>query len=220
MISYEPALTEQVYVSNHFRWRNNFNNTFAEQTALHLKGRLGRQFLKLEVAYNRIANYVFFNELAQPEQYRPSLHLYTATLHHQLQAGHIHLDNIIAWSNNDKAPVIPVPALLLNSKVYYEGSLFKNALFGQLGLDTYFTTAYHAYGYMPVTQQFHFQKAYQASAYPVVDVFLAADIKAVNLFVKVHHLNQGLGGPGYFVTPIYPGMQRSIMVGLKWMFFD
>jgi hypothetical protein len=220
MISYEPALTEQVYVSNHFRWRNNFNKSLADQTALHFQGSLGRQSFKLDLAYNRITNYVYFDEQAQPAQYSPSMHLYTATLHHHLKARSIHFDNIIAWSNNDKAPVIPVPALLLNSKVYYEGSIFRNALYGQFGIDTYFTTAYNAFGYMPVTQQFHLQNTFPAYAYPVVDLFLAADIKAVNLFIKVHHLNQGLGAPGYIVTPIYPGMQRSIMLGLKWMFFD
>jgi hypothetical protein len=220
MISYQPALIEKVYVSNHFRWNNNFSRSLGDQTALHVNGRFGRQSLKMELAYNRITNYVFFNQEAVPEQYSPTMRLFAATLHHHTNVRNLHLDNIIAYTNSEAAPVIQVPTLLLNSKIYYQGALFRNALFGQIGIDTYFNTAYHPYRYMPVTQQFYFQNEFRTAPYPVVDLFLTADIKAVNLFLKVHHVNQNLMGPGYIITPLYPGMQRSIMFGLKWVFFD
>ena len=221
MISYEPALVEQVYLSNHFRWRNSFTKSLADRTGLHLFARFSRQWVKLDVTLDRITNYVFFNEQAKPEQYSPTMRIYSASLHHHIRARNLHFDNILTYTNTDQAPKIQVPSLLLNSKLYYEGPIYKNALFGQLGIDTYFTTRYYPYAYMPVTQQFFLQNSFPALPYPVVDVFLAADIKSVNLFVKVHHVNQGLmGARSYTVTPFYPALQRSIQFGVKWLFFD
>ena len=73
---------------------------------------------------------------------------------------------------------------------------------------------------MPVTQQFFVQNDFLVQGYPVVDLFLNADIKTVNVFLKMSHANYELTEPVYFVTPYYPGMRRSFVFGLIWRFFD
>ena len=220
MISYEPSLTQQAYVSNHYWWRNSFNKSLADQTAVHLNRKFAGQDLKLDVAYNRITNYIYFNQSAEPEQLNRTMQLFSATLHHHYVWRNFHFDHILAYTNTRDAPVIRVPTWLVNSKIYYEGSIFREALFGQIGVDTYLTSPYFANRYAPVTQQFYLQNDYQTSFYPVVDLFLTADIKAVNLFVKLQHANEQLLAPGYIVTPLYPGMRRSFVFGVKWIFFD
>jgi hypothetical protein len=66
----------------------------------------------------------------------------------------------------------------------------------------------------------HLQNDFWIGSYPVVDIFLTADIKTLNVFLKMSHINEGLTDPGYFVTPFYPGMRTSFIFGIKWMFFD
>ena len=73
---------------------------------------------------------------------------------------------------------------------------------------------------MPVTQQFHLQNSFTTKTYPVFDLFVNADIKTMNVFVKMAHANYDLWEPGYYETPGYPGLRRSFTFGLKWMFFD
>ncbi|MDB5263868.1 MAG: hypothetical protein JWQ14_3151, partial [Adhaeribacter sp.] len=116
---------------------------------------------------------------------------------------------------------------LVNSRIYYQGALFKNALYGQVGIETYVTDDYYADAYMPVTQQFYLQNSFKTPnynfterLYPVVDLFLTVDIKNFNAFLKMSHVNQGFPQEGYFPTPYYPGMGRSFVFGIKWMFFD
>jgi hypothetical protein len=113
-----------------------------------------------------------------------------------------------------------LPKWLVDSKVYYEGYLFKKALFGQIGVETFVMDDFKADAYNPVLQQFYLQNNFTIPSYPVVDFFITTDIKNFNLFLKMAHVNQGFPKEGYFSTPYYTGMQRSFIFGLKWMFFD
>jgi hypothetical protein len=110
--------------------------------------------------------------------------------------------------------------------LYYQGFIFKRALFGQIGVETTYRTGYSADAYSPSLQQFYLADEIndplypKVASYPVVDLFLAADVKSLNIFLKLAHANEGLSGNGYFTTPYYPGMRRNFIFGIKWMFFD
>lgn len=220
-VSQSPSLFENRYLSNHFQWENDFVNMAVDQARFSFAGKLGnRQFLKLSTSYSIINNYIFLNREAIPQQLGGNQYLYEARLAHHIRFGGIHLENFVAYTNTDKADFIRIPEWLVNSKVYYQGIIFKGALFGQVGVEMYLPTGYLADAYMPVTQQFYLQNEFMLKTYPVLDVFLNADIKTLNIFVKMSHVNFQLQEPGYFVTPYYPGMRRSFTFGVKWMFFD
>lgn len=220
-ISRSPSLFEQNYLSNHFIWNNEFENTATDNARFSFAGRLGnRQYLKLSASYSIINNYVFLNERAVPQQLSGNQYLYDARLAHDIRFGGFHLENFVAYTNTEQAAYIRIPEWLVNSKIYYQGHIFKKALYGQIGVEMYLPTEYLADAYMPVTQQFYLQNDFPVTTYPVFDVFLNADIKTVNVFLKMSHANFGLQEPGYFVTPYYPGLRRSFTFGLKWMFFD
>ncbi len=217
-----PSFTEQRMMSNHFNWDNsNFQSSVTDYIQASYVGKLGgRQYLKLKGYYTNIKRYIFFNEQALPQQLTGNQRLLGAQLEHRIRFGAIHFDNTIAYTNTDEAEYMRIPEWLVNSKLYFQGSLFKEALFGQLGLELTMPTAYRADAYMPVTQQFHLQNGFMQPTYPVVDVFLNADIKTLNLFLKMAHVNDGLITPAYWATPRYPSMRRSFIFGIKWMFFD
>jgi hypothetical protein len=219
-LSYSPSLLQQQYRSNHFRWDNNFENIVADKTAAGLQGKFWNNTLRGEVARVNLQHYVFINQQSQPEQLGEQLSFYTAYLHHHLKLRNLHFDHELSYNQLDNADQIRLPQWLVNSKVYYEGHLFKKALFGQVGFEAFAMDDFKADAYNPVLQQFYLQNSFTVPTYPVVDFFITADIKNFNVFLKMAHLNQGFPHNGYFTSPYYSGMQRSFIFGLKWMFFD
>nr|WP_230680089.1 putative porin [Pontibacter sp. 172403-2] len=216
-----PSVTEQFLLSNHFRWDNDFNSSVTDRAEVLYSGKLGeRQYVKLQANYTNIKRYIFYNEAAVPQQLSANQRLWGAELSHHIRFGSFHFENFVAYTNTDEADRVRVPEWLLDSKLYFQGALFKNALYGQFGVQAYMPGGYYADAYMPVTQQFFVQDAIKLDTYPVLDVFITADIKTVNVFLKMSHVNEGLWQPGYFTTPYYPGMRRSFIFGIKWMFFD
>ncbi|WP_164891147.1 putative porin [Botryobacter ruber] len=216
-----PSLLEQRLLSNHFDWQHNFNTSVTDRLQVNYTGKLGgRQYLKFMAHYTNIKRHIFFNEQAVPEQLAGSQRFYGGQLEHRIRFGAFHLDNFVAYTNTDQAETIRIPEWFGNSKAYLQGNLFKKALYAQLGVELHVNTPYFADDYMPVTQQFYLQNSYEVQSYPVIDVFVNADIKTVNLFLKLANATDELLYPAYFVTPGYPGMRRSFVFGLKWMFFD
>jgi hypothetical protein len=47
-----------------------------------------------------------------------------------------------------------------------------------------------------------------------------AQIKPVQFFLKVEHINQGLMGSGYNLIPTYFQPDRAFRFGLNWEFLD
>nr|WP_262921668.1 putative porin [Pontibacter ruber] len=216
-----PSLVEQRMLSNHFEWRNDFTTEVTDQSRFGFESKLGeRQFLRLGAHYTNIKRHIFFNEEALPQQLSGNQRLYGAELTHHIRFGGLHFENFVAYTNTDKAETIRIPEWLVDSKLYFQGFIFKKALLGQIGAEMYLPTGYKADAYMPVTQQFYLQNGFQVKTYPVVDVFIAADIRSLNVFLKMSNVGDELFAPGYFVTPYYTGMRRSFVFGLKWMFFD
>jgi hypothetical protein len=225
-----PSMVEQRMVSNHFLWDENFNNSVTDRIEATYAGKLGdRQFVRLTGHYNHIKRHIYFDERAVPVQLNRNQQLYGAELQHHIRFGSIHFENFVAYTNTDNADVIRIPEWLFDSKLYFQGAIFSRALIGQFGVQVYTPSAYRADAYMPATQQFHlqpipnnvnFQDGFFIRPYPVTEVFITADIKSLNVFLKMSNIAQGLTAPGYFVTPYYPGMQRSFVFGIRWMFFD
>ncbi|GGG30155.1 putative porin [Pontibacter amylolyticus] len=216
-----PSLVEQRLISNHFDWINYFNNSVTDRLEATFASKLGeRQFVRLTGHFNHIKRHIYFDTLAVPAQYADNQQVFGVELQHHIRFGKMHFENFIAYTNTSEAPVIRIPEWLFDSKLYFEGALFRRALIGQFGVQVYTPTSYMADAYMPVTQQFHLQNGFTIEPYPIADVFITADIKSLNVFLKMSNIASDLTAPGYFTTPYYPGMRTSFVFGIKWMFFD
>jgi len=217
-----PALAEAFMLSNHYRWDNDdFQNTVIDRSEVAFARALGeRQQLKLQASYTGIKRHIFFNEQTVPQQLSGNQRLIGAELAHHIRFGSVHFENFVAYTNTDEAETIRIPEWVFDSKLYFQGSLFKKALYGQFGVQAYMPTGYFADAYMPAIQQFYLQDEFELKTYPVIDVFVNADIKTLNIFLKMSHINYDMWEPVYFVTPYYPGLRRSFTFGVKWMFFD
>ncbi|QNE39524.1 hypothetical protein F1C16_08135 [Hymenobacter sp. NBH84] len=224
-ISYAPTLTQQRFSGNHFNWQNTgFNNTKVNQLTVLASQRVGIHQLDASGSLININDIVYYGTDGRPVQISTGQQLYTLTARHRFNYGKFHFDNQGTFTaggqgtgSNDP---IRIPTLVSLSRVYYQNEIFRKALFGQIGAEMYYQSSYRAYQYSPSTQQFYLQNSFEIRNYPVINVFLAADVKTVGVFVKVAYLNQGLAGNGYFTTPYYTAQQRRIQFGIRWQFFN
>ena len=239
--SYSPTLTQQEFIGNHYQWSHwsgnylnpvtnttdaAFNNTSTQQLTgrLRLKlpdvGAFGAQRLEASASGINLLNLVYYGTDGTPQQLSDARNLLIVMARHQMRVGRFGFENQATYTRGGDKDGLRIPGLVTNSRVYYESYIFNKALFNQVGMEVYYQSAFRAFDYSPSTQQFYQQNHFTIRNYPVVDLFLTADIKAVSVFLKVAYLNQGVLYNGYFTTPYYSGYPRRFQFGLKWNFFN
>ena len=239
--SYSPTLTQQEFFGNHNRWSHwdgnslnriklgydpVFRNTSTQQLTGHLQLRLpavlGLREQRFEASASgvSISNLVYYDTDGQPTQASTANQLLVIAARHRARLGRFGIDNQATYTRGGDVNGLRIPALVTESRAYYEAYIFRKALFSQTGVELYYQSAYQAFAYSPSTQQFYQQDKFTVGAYPIVNAFFSADIKTVSVFLKVAYLNQNLGRNGYFATPYYSGYPRRFQFGVRWNFFD
>nr|WP_246850182.1 putative porin [Rufibacter roseolus] len=228
--SYSPSLLQRVFISNHFEWFRDFENTQATQTAASLEAGYKGHYLNSQLQYTNLQNYVYYQDSLQgrktvwatPAQETSGINLVQASVRYKFNVKSFVLDNTVYYNKVSGPDVIRMPEWYVNSKAYVQGPLFKGAINVQTGVEMNWHSSYYAEGYMPVTQQFHLQNTFLVTRYPTLDLFLNTDIKTVNLFLKLSNLNTVTSAweQGYFTTPYYPANPFSFIFGLQWNFYD
>ena len=239
--SYSPTLTQQEFFGNHNRWSHwdgnslnriklgydpVFRNTSTQQLTgrlqLRLPAVLGLREQRFEASASGVIinNLVYYDTDGQPTQANTANQLLIIAARHRARLGRFGIDNQVTYTRGGDVNGLRIPALVTESRAYYEAYIFRKALFSQTGLELYAQSAYRAFAYSPSTQQFYQQDKFTIGAYPIVNAFFSADIKTVSVFLKVAYLNQNLGRDGYFATPYYSGYPRRFQFGVRWNFFD
>ncbi|WP_192820799.1 putative porin [Rufibacter sp. LB8] len=225
--SYSPTLTQQLVQSNHFAWNNDFENITSNQTAAVLESQIRNHFLSGQVQFTNLRNYVYYQDSlngdwAQPAQVSGNTDLLQVSFRHRMQLKFFVLDNTVFYNAVGGNEVIRMPEWYVLSKAYVQTPMFKSAIFVQAGVEMNWHSSYFADGYMPVTQQFHLQNSFNVTRYPTLDLFLNTDIKNLNIFLKLSHVNNVVNSwePGYYTTPNYIANPFSFLFGLKWNFYD
>jgi hypothetical protein len=205
------------YFSNHFVWQNNFNKTHS--FAFNLFYHLPQQLLKIKYSSGVISNYVFFNELALPEQIVKAIAINSIEIEKILRFKKMFITNEIVGQFLSGSQIIRIPKLVYRGSIFYEFT-FGGAMKLQPGVEVLYFSKYLAYAYMPVTSQFYLQNRQWVGDYPFVDFFVNMKVKQVRFFVKLEHLNHGIGSQEYLLFPNYPQRARAFRVGLNWIFLN
>ncbi|MGI4762664.1 MAG: putative porin [Janthinobacterium lividum] len=233
--SYSPTLTQRVFIGNNYAWANvsdnkwqsTFNNTTTQQLMVRLRQSLpflAEHSIELSAAAVRISGLIFYNQYGVPEQLSTALtdskSLYIGFARHRARLGSVYFDNQATYTQGGDGAGLRIPALVTESRVYYQRKVFGNALFAQVGGELYYQSRFRGYNYAPSTQQFYVQDRFTIGNYALANVFVAADISSASIFLKVAYLNQGLSSDGYFTTPYYTGYPRRFQFGVRWRFFS
>ena len=213
-----PDFIYNRYLSNHFKWNNNYDKTQTLQVCGDIEWK--KYKLKLGGDYKVFKNILYFDNDAIARQYIGQVPLFTAYLKKDFKLLNWHLNNSVIYQYVPDSMVIRVPRLVLNHSLYYENDLLKGVLHLQIGASLSYSSAYFADAYMPATGEFYLQSAQKYGNYPFIDVFLNAKIKSVRVFIKVDHVNSGLIGNNYMITPRYAMNDRLFKIGINWRFWD
>jgi hypothetical protein len=234
--SVAPDLTQQHFVGNHNQWDftskdNKFSNTQTNQLTVRLQQRLpflADHTLEASAAVANITNLIYYSQYpgstqmqgpAQLTGNNANKQLLIGFARHRFRVGKVFVDNQGTYTQGGDGAGLRIPALVTESRLYYQTYVFKKALLGQVGGELYYQSRFRGYAYSPSTQQFYVQDYFTIRNYAVANVFLTADIKAATIFLKVAYVNQGLGSDGYFTTPYYIGYPRRFQFGVRWRFF-
>ena len=225
---YQPSLVQRRYFGNHYFWENNFQSVFTNEINGALKLELNNILIKPKLTLTTISNYVYFNNEAIPEQANENIVLtgYGAELKLKKYTNknigeYFGFDSDFTYTaiGGGDGNVFRAPELFYYGKLYWEGFLFENSLQVQVGADLMYRSAYFAYDYAFATQQFFIQNTNELSSYFLTDLFLNFKVEKVRIFFKWNHFNQR-NDEGYQITPLYPGQQRVLDLGVRWFFFD
>lgn len=215
---YSHSMKDYAYNSNHFRWNNNFE-LLTRSTAF-----MNVYLPSLNTGIGFIGfvdkNRVFYREDCLPQLYSKRIAYGKVTFFNQLKFGKFRFESRIegAWSGNEN--VVSVPSLSVLPAVYFTDYFFKNALGFKAGVDVLYQSAYNGYGYMPATGIFYLQNEKKIGNYPMAGLFINLKIKAASLFIRIDHLNAGIGKRSYYGAYGYPLQGRTLKFGVNWPLTD
>ncbi|MEK6616290.1 MAG: putative porin [Bacteroidota bacterium] len=205
------------YLSNNFQWLNTFDNT--SQT---LGGKITYENKKINLAIgvesHNITGYVYFDSIFSPQQFNDTLSINCAFIQKKFHLKKFNFNNKITWQQASE-DVIHLPQFVTNHSLYYADKWFKKATDVQIGFDVTYFTSYYADSYMPALGQYYLQDEKKIGNYPFIDFFFNMKVKHARIFFKTEHVNSGLMG-AYYLAPHIPAPDRSLKVGVNWMFYD
>lgn len=181
--------------------------------------------------YFLISNHLYFREVENPSfndrlervieplQYG-NLNLLKVTVGQDFAFGRLHLDNRIVYQKSDAMDVLATPELYTWHSLYY-GDIWFKVLDFRIGLDGRFNTPFTAPSYAINAGQFYNNDVgLEFSTYPIIDTWITANLKRVNLFLSYNFVNQHLWPKGYYTVRRYPMNPANLRFGVSWKFYD
>ena len=214
-----PDYYVQHYLSNHYRWDNEFSKTYR----FYVGGEVAypTQWVKprLKVSFENITNHIYFDNQGLPQQHAGNIQVLAADLQLNITTPWVNLDNSVVYQHSS-SEYIPLPALTLYNNLYYHGTWVK-ALDVQIGVDMRLFTKYYAPVLNPALGQFCVQNVEKVGNYPVMNVYANFYVKHIRLklFAQYQHFNASFMNKQYFAMPGYPMAPDMFRAGLSWHFY-
>ena len=212
------------FLSNHLKWENDFGFTYRFLGGATVA--YPTQWVKPRVDFsfeNRTKPIYVSATDWQPKQFAGSVQILTGDVGLDLTTPWINFENraIIQYTTNDT--VLPVPIVILQSRLYYHGTWFK-ALDAQIGVDLRYFTKYHAPILCPATGLFATQQETNVGNYPWMNVYANFYVRSIRLrfFAQYQHINHLFMSSNidYLTMPGYPTNRDVFRAGLAWHFYN
>lgn len=218
--AYEPQYTQFFFFGNHNYWKYNFDKTFANSVSAGLSTRHLKHNYHLTVTQQLVNNYIYFDTAFIARQEAKAISITSVNFRKVFAFGNFRLANNITAQVTNNTDIIRIPRLATWNSFYFEGHLFKKAMYTQIGVDFFYYSDVRANTYDPETRQFYLQNQVQTGSYPLFDFFITGHVRTFSFFAKMEHLNMGFSGDRYYAAPHYPMPTRAFRLGIGWKFFD
>jgi len=222
MASYTPSYWYSSWGSNNFSWDLDLKREFRLMAGSSLQWPDRNMSLKFNYAI--VDNFIQMGSGALPVQHEGGLSVLALTAGKDFVFWKLHLNNTLLFQQSSNSEVLSLPLVTARSAFYLD-HLFRfkvtnGELSFQMGGEVMIHTLYNAMSYMPATGRYFSQNETETGNYPFVNVFINLKVKRTRIFIMADHLNSGLTGYDYFLTPGYPMNIRMIRYGLAWTFYD
>jgi len=208
--------------SNHFKWANDFGSEFR----INIGGSFNIPYNKFSagIDYALVSNMFYFDREALPAQNDGAISVLSARLNKNFSFWKLRFDNSILIQKSSNAEILNLPLLCARSAFYFDHEFYFKITDGrlqtQMGFEAEYNTSYYSYSYMPATGIFYLQNMTKTGNYPVINAFLNIKLKRTRIFLGYDHINYGLMGYNYFLSPYYPMNIRMFKYGLAWTFYN
>lgn len=212
----EPAFMEQYYYTNHFIWDNDFAKK--DFVKLNMTIEIPDHFFKIALNAANLANYIYFDSLAYPQQLKSSFRVYSASVEKEFNFGKFSSMNKVLWQYADNSDVVSMPEFVFYHSLYFN-YWYKTALHLNLGYEVSYSTEFDALSYAPVTGQFYLGREMKTGAYPILNMYLDMRVQSVLLFFKYENIGfQFLNDDFYYPVSYYPMNTTVFKFGVSWRF--
>jgi hypothetical protein len=215
----KPAFFQRNHHSRYFWWDSQARplvnvQQFRAEGKVHLES----THTTLAAGVESIQNYVFFNAKGLPEQYGSNLQVFSARLRQDFYYRSFGWENEVAYQLSSEPGVLPLPQASAYSNLYVHFKLAK-VLSLQMGVNTYYHTAYYAPYYEPATQQFILQSEKEVGNYPLINAFINFHLKQTRFFAMFYNVGSSfIGEPAYFSLSHYPLNPMLVKLGVAVVF--
>lgn len=217
-----PAEIFNYYRGNHYKWSyTDLKNTkIANASFNYINEKFG---FEAGAKYFLTSNYLYFTANGTnsilPAQESADISLIRIDASKKWKFGKFVLENYLAYQKTDKKDILRTPEFYTCNSFYLDQTFFK-VLKANIGFDVRYNSAYANYYYSPATSQFYVGEATVYKSTPIIDVFVKANLKRANIFLKYDYVNQGWLSPGYYTVNRYPMQDALLKFGVSWNFYD
>ena len=213
-----PDLFHLNYSSNHYRWKNNFEAVNNYQ--INGKLSISNGLIWIENYSQITENMIWFYTPDQPLQYTNSIFINRVSGGGKVKWKKLHLNASAHYQFTNTSEILSLPQVHLHSQLFFENTSVRKDAKIQIGFQLNYYSSFQSNAYSPGTNMYYVSGREICGNYPFIDFFLNAEIQPVKFFILIDHLNQGLSGSNYFLTPNLPMADRSIKFGFTWLFWD
>ncbi len=218
--AYEPQVTQFFFLGNHNFWDNTFNKTFVNTISAGIRTKKFKNNYHLVVKQQLINNYIYFDSTLTARQEAKAISVTSINFRKKFTVGKFCLDNNITAQFNSNSNVLRIPQLATWNSLYFQGHMFKKALYAQIGVELFYYSDIAADTYDPETKQWYLQNRVNIGNYPMFNAFINGHIRTFSLFLKMQHVSDGFFGNRYYASPHNPLDSRVFRLGIAWKFFD
>jgi len=229
--SVSPSLIQQHYISDMTSWNNNFKLQKTNNVSVQYEFKKEKIDIVPLLNITTHKDYVYYSSLGTPSQYTNTILHIQPSLGLRFNVKKVHIYNQFQYNylaNNSSSYILRMPTVVNSTQIFWESWLFKRATLLQAGFDVLCRNSYYAYGYNPLIQQYYVTSSVAnpssfnyVNGYVVVDFFVNIQVRTARIFLKMSNLTQGIfEKQGYFATPYYTALPRTIDFGISWRFFD
>ncbi|MDX2195699.1 MAG: putative porin [Cytophagales bacterium] len=209
---------------NNFYWTNEYSGTISN--AFYTKNTFyaGNTKFEVNISLTILHNYIYFKERVVPMQERNMILISENDFLIYTHIGKIHFDILTKYSKIIAGPdVLRFPELWVNPRIYlrYAPKSKEGRQIFLAGFDINYRTSYKGDAYMPTISNYYLQNEFNLNNNILIDIFISAKIRNARVFTKINNFNNMIGlSTGYYITPNYPAINSSAVLGVQWLLFD